>query len=191
MHNSTPIGEVAVAKRKPGTESIEGISLDRANFSILYRQYATRVYRYVIARVRDQADAEDITAQVFMDALQQIDRLQPGTNFTAWIFTLARNKIVDRHRHARRRLSLDEIPDLPAQTEPLSTNIEQQQIFSQLSGLLQGLDPDQQELLRLRFAGELTFSQIAQVLGKSEAAVKMSTYRLLRQLQEKMEQGNG
>lgn len=166
------------------------ISYSEANFTALYRQFATRIYRYIFARVRNHADAEDLTAQVFMAALKGIKKFDPEGNIAAWLFTIARNKVADSYRRRKPVLFLEELPDVASEEgDPLSQLMQKEQI-GQLSTVLGELDAEKQELLQLRFAGELTYAEMALVVGKTEAAVKMATHRLLRQLEEMMEQDN-
>ena len=161
-----------------------------ANFNTLYQQYATRIYRYIFARVNNHADAEDLTTQVFMAVLKGINKFDPEGNFAAWIFTIARNKVADRYRKNKPILSIDTLPDLVAENEDPFNQVIQNEKRHQLFALLNDLKTEQQELLQLRFAGELSYAQIARVVGKTEASVKMATNRLLHQLKNKMEQKN-
>jgi len=190
MQNRTQTRLIAINMEKPDTEINEQIKYSAANFRILYRQYATRVYRYIFARVNNHADAEDLTAQVFMAAMKGLKKFTGDGNFAAWLFTIARNKVADNYRRNKPVVSLDAEPDIVAEDgDPLS-QITHKEKFDDLSRLLKDLPPEQQEILQLRFAGELTYSQIGLVVGKTEAAIKMATHRLLRQLQIEMEQNN-
>ncbi len=190
MKNSSYSGMVTATMKSSKTAEISQDRLTQARFVLVYQEHAIRVYRYIFARVGNHPDSEDLTAQVFMDALKGWHRFSKGGNVAAWLFTIARNKIVDRHRKIKKTVYLEDIPDITADSyEPLQGIIDKE-TARQLTLLLQKLSPDQQELLHLRFAGELTYAQIAEVLGKSESAVKMAIHRLLKQLQENMEQDN-
>jgi len=158
---------------------------DPAAFAALYRSYVTPVYRYIHSRVSDNADAQDLTAQVFLEALEGLPHYHDHGNFAAWLFTIVRRRVVD---HWRRQLplSLDEVLD-PADEQDLLSQVSQDETLKQLQDLVAGLDSNEQELLRLRFAARLTFEQIATVLGRKEAAVKMALHRLLRRLEAEWE----
>ena len=125
-----------------------------------------------------------------MEALQGLDRFDGSGNFAAWLFTIARNKVVDSYRRRKRLLSIEAMPEIIAENGEPSTQVLYSETLHQLSTLLTELKPEQRELLQLRFAGELTYAQIATVVGKTEAAIKMSMHRLLRRLQDQMEQSN-
>jgi len=158
------------------------------DFSAIYQRYATPIYRYTIARVGNRADAEDITSLVFMDALKSWKRFKLNGNLPAWLFTIARNKIVDRYRREKETIPLEYISDTIVEEKGLLKGVMDTETAAKLSQILSSLQTEQQELLQLRFAGELTYSQIGEVVGKSEAAVKMAVHRLLDQLQNLMEQ---
>ena len=158
------------------------------DFSAVYQRYATPIYRYTFARVGNQADAEDITSLVFMDALKSWQRFKLKGNIPAWLFTIARNKIVDRYRRRKETIPLEYISDMIFDQKDLLKDVMDAEMAAKLSQILSSLQIEQQELLQLRFAGELTYSQIGEVIGKSEAAIKMSVHRLLDQLQNLMEQ---
>lgn len=160
--------------------AVKAARRDPAAFAPLYRRYVTRVYRYVYSRVGNTADAEDLTAQVFLAALEGLPRYREQGNFAAWLFTLAHHRVTD-HWRKRPPVSLDEIPDLPAEQD-LHEQVSQEEALVQLRFLVRRLSDEEQELLRLRFAAGLRFEQIATVLGRKEAAVKMSVRRLLQRL---------
>ena len=144
-------------------------------FSALYRRYVTPLYRYLYRRLGNVKDAEDLTSQVFADALEGLGSYRERGRFSAWLFTMARRRLIDSYRQ-RKTEPLDEIVD---DSPALQTAFEQNETHGHLTHLLGQLDEDRQELLRLRFAAGLEFSEIASVLKRSEGAVKMSLYRTL------------
>lgn len=167
-------------------------------FAALYRLYLTPVYRYLYSRLGSVHDAEDITTQVFIDALEGLsaNRYRAGGCFSAWLFTIARRRLVDFYRQyptvpldpTRTGADLCEIPS----TEPgLLAGLEKKDNLKRLAHLLAQLDEEKQELLRLRFSALLGFAEIALLEGKSEAAVKMALYRTLDWLREHWEAENG
>jgi len=159
-------------------------------FAVLYRRYVQRVYRYFYSRVNQEAEAEDLTAEVFIAAYEGLGRYRPGGNFAAWLFGIARNKARRYFRRWRPQVSLDQVTERSrrdaADWRPLE-DLEQQERLERLEELIANLKPEQLELLRLRFAADLTFAEIAEVLGSTEAAVKMSLYRLLGRLNAEWE----
>lgn len=168
---------------------IENARLDPEAFAALYRRYLTPVYRYLYSRLGSVHDAEDITTQVFIETLEGLsaNHYRAGGCFSAWLFTIARRRLVDFYRQ-RPTASLDEIQS----AEPgLLAVLEKSDDLKRLTHLLVQLDEEKQELLRLRFSAGLGFAEIARLENRSEAAVKMALYRSLAWLREHWEAENG
>lgn len=152
-------------------------------FGELYQRYVPRIYRYLISRVGNSADAEDLTTQVFMDAYRRLPEYRPRGQFAAWLFTIASRRAADYHRQQQKTTNL-ELDDLISDDpDPLQITIKQE-YFSDLEKLIRQQSPVEQELLRLHFAADLTYQQIARVTGRSYAGVKMSMSRLLRRMRK-------
>lgn len=170
---------------------IEAAQRDPASFTGLYRQYVRPVYRYLYSRTGNHGDAEDLTAQVFLEALEGLGRYRLDGPFAAWLFTIARRRMIDHRRRQRPVVALDErIPASETPVDPLGRAIRNEE-SRLLRDLLAGMGEADQELLRLRFAGGLSFGDMARILRRSEAAVKMKLYRLLRRLESQMEDYHG
>ena len=163
---------------------------DPAAFAVLYRRYVTSIYRYLYSRVGNSADAEDLTAQTFVAGLEGLPGYHERGSFAAWLFTIAHNKAADHHRQRHPHLPLDEALDSPGHGEDPMTTMMRKETLQRLSALVAGLEEDKQELLRLRFAGSLTYAQMAQVVGSSEGAVKMAVHRLLNRLEAGWEESD-
>lgn len=86
---------------------------DGQAFALIYERYADRVYRYARYRTADPRDAEDLTSDVFLRALSAIGRYAPRAPFYSWIYRIARNAVVDRHRARRGLASFDDMADRP------------------------------------------------------------------------------
>jgi RNA polymerase sigma-70 factor (ECF subfamily) len=160
---------------------------DPAAFAELYRHYVRRVYRYLYSHVGEAAEAEDLTAQVFTAAWESRHRYQERGAFAAWLFRIARNKIADHFRRRRPQVSLEgDDPPLKVDWDPLGQLVHSEHL-QQISRLVNDLQPKEIELLRLRFAADLTYAEIGAALGQSEAASKMAVRRLLDRLQSEWE----
>lgn len=164
---------------------------DLAAFGALYRRHVAPIYRYLYSRVGNAADAQDLTAQVFLEALQGLDRYRERGSFRAWLFTIAHHRAADHHRRQRPELALDEARDAAAGGEAPLARLVHEEALQRLAALVDQLDADKQEMLRLRFSGGLTYREIGQVVGRSEAAVKMAIHRLVRHLEAEWEEDNG
>jgi RNA polymerase sigma-70 factor (ECF subfamily) len=159
-------------------------------FTALYHRYLTPLYRYLYRRLNNVHDAEDITAQVFIDVLEGLvnHTYHEGGCFSAWLFTIAHHRLVDFYRQHASTALLDD----PLSTESgLLEGMERVDDMHHLAELLTQLDDDKQELLRLRFSAGLSFSEIGLLKGRSEAAIKMALYRAIEFLRDHWEVKNG
>ena len=165
---------------------VRAAQADPSRFAALYRRYVGPVHRYVFQRVRDRDEAEDITAQAFADALAALPRYRERGEFAAWLFRIVRRRCAD---HFRRRPP-QALGDRDVAFDPfggLEAEIDRGALGRELRRLVDRLDPDKQELLNLRFAAGLTYPEIAAVLDRQPAAVKMAIHRLLDQMAEELE----
>jgi RNA polymerase sigma factor (sigma-70 family) len=159
---------------------------DPAAFGKLYDRYVQPIYRYVYSRVGSSHEAEDITSQTFMAAYEALGRYQERDQFSAWLFRIARNKINDHFRRSRREVGLEAEGEKLEQEEVLGTLIRAEEL-SQIRFIVSHLSEEEQELLRLRYVADLSFVEIADLLGRREDTVKKSVYRLLARLKSQME----
>ena len=160
---------------------------DPAAFDGLYLLFADRVYRYLLARLGDVDMAEEVTSQVFIRLIEKVYmyRIAPKDNaaiFSAWLYRMAYNKMVDVLR-SHRRVNLVELEH----AERISSNHSAEQIHAQVDNeeifvKLQLLNEQQREVLVLRFIEELSISETAQTMQKSEGAVKALQHRALASL---------
>ena len=154
---------------------------DAEAFGLLYRRHLERVYRYVLYRVSNQQEAEDLTETVFLKVWEALPgyrlREQP---WTAWLFRVAENTVIDyyRTRHAHKELEEGLPADGPEPVERISLGEE----MAQVRAALGQLSPDQQRLLLLRFVDGLSHAEVAQILGKTEGNVRVMQYRALAAL---------
>jgi RNA polymerase sigma-70 factor (ECF subfamily) len=146
---------------------------DQEAFARLYEEHFDRIYRYVVLRIGDKMEAEDVTQQVFLKALQSISSFKwKGVPFAAWLFRIAHNQVVDylRKKGKRTAVPLDESlvsgDSNPQQMAERSLDIEQ------LILATGRLTEAQREVISLRFAGGLPIAQVAKIMGKSQGAVK-------------------
>jgi RNA polymerase sigma-70 factor (ECF subfamily) len=150
-----------------------------AAFTELYRRHLQRVYAYHYARTGNQADAQDLTSQTFMAALENIARYRGPNTFAAWLLTIARNKLTDHYRTHRPTADLDdEHPDTHSLEDSTISRLQ----LSQIANALSTLTPDRAEALTLRIFANLSAAEAARVMGKTEAAVKMLVHRALQDL---------
>jgi RNA polymerase sigma-70 factor (ECF subfamily) len=162
---------------------------DRSTLAHIYDAYAKPIYRYHLSRVGNTSDAEDLTAQTFLAVIEYLPRYQHRDKFTAWIFQIARNKVMDHFRKHHNYGEINESVADPAQSDVLEAVVRDES-HARLRSLLQFLDEEERELIRLRYTAELSFVEIAQLLGRKEDAVRKSVRRILDRLSIQMEAQN-
>ena len=168
---------------------ISQAKVDAESFGKLYDRYASSVFRYILSRTGNTQDAQDITAQTFLKALETLPRYHHRGYFSAWLFAIARNKYIDHFRRIKK--SSAHVLENETNTEPdiLSTIVNQERLVT-LRSIMFSLPEEEQDLLSLRTVGELSFTEIAEIFNKSEDAIKKKYYRLLARLQSQLEDEN-
>lgn len=161
---------------------------DHAAFEALYRRYVTRVYRYCYTHTGNARDAEDLTAQTFLAALEGIGRYRARGTFSAWLFGIAWRKCKDHHR-TRHRRPQEPLSEARQRPDPAAPDLERlshrQQILDCVQRVLHLLSEDRQEVVRLRFWGGLNTAETATVMGRRKGAVKMLLSRAIADLRER------
>jgi len=160
------------------TRAVKG---DREAFGDLYERHLAAIYRYIYYRVGDVHEAEDMTEIVFLKAWEALDRYRPTqTPFAVWLYRIAHNLIVDRYRTRKGLEVLDEeCPDTSIGPEDHAEHREQAEALTE--ALVQ-LNPTQQQVLTLRFISGLSHAETAQVVGRTEGAIRIIQHRALAAL---------
>jgi RNA polymerase sigma-70 factor (ECF subfamily) len=159
----------------------------REVFADLYDEFMPKVYRYIHYKINNQHLTEDLTSTVFEKALVNFDKYSSDkAAFSTWIFSIARNTLIDyfRTNKMRRQVSLDEAIETPSREPSPQDEVEKKAEHECLRGCLSKLPEDDQELIRLKFAGEFNNRQIAKMLGLSESNVGVRLFRAVKKLRE-------
>lgn len=165
---------------------IEEAQRDPARFADFYDACFDRVYAYVARRTGDRAETEDLVSDVFHHALANLRRFEwRGAPFSAWLFRIAANKIADRRQRLGRERTLDPPPEAGEADQEAAHD--QEKVLA-LMGELPG---DQRRVLELRFLEEKSTREVAEMLGRSEGAIKQLQFRGLESLRAKMGGTNG
>lgn len=161
---------------------------DADSFARLYDACMERVYRYVYFRVNDNAVAEDITSQVFLNAWEHLDRYQSSsTPFLAWLYVIARNQVIDYYRTHKQTVALDEAVPLPAGDASVDEQVQERFELQAMRDGLQFLTDEQQQVLILKFIAGLDTHEIAREMQKGEGAIRALQMRALQTLSKFME----
>lgn len=156
---------------------------DPALFAELYEANFERVYAYIARRVPTRQDAEDLTSEVFHEALRSLPQFEwRGLPFVAWLLGIARKRLADRWRRNGNR------PEAPAGDLADATFENDVEESLALVQLIEELPADQRRVIRQRFVEQKSLREIARELGRSEGAIKQLQFRALQQLRTKMGQ---
>ena len=169
---------------------VEAAQRDPARFADLYERNFERVYAYIVKRVQDRAESEDLTADVFHHALANLKRFEwRGIPFAVWLFRIAANVIADRWHRSGREFTDDSGIIQSAQVSP--AEIEEVERRATLFRLVDTLPAEQKRVVVLRFVGQKSIKQVANEIGKTEGAVKQLQFRALSTLKARVEGANG
>ncbi len=158
---------------------------DADAFAELYHRHITRVYRYHMAHTGNIRDAEDLTSQTFIAALEGIRSFRGTGSFAAWLMGIASKKRLMFFRGGRPEVPLEAAVQYPSPGLPTDKAASQRLELESIFRALRHLSPDRSEAIILTFFGGLSNGEAGRVLNKSEAAVKMLVSRGLQDLRER------
>jgi RNA polymerase sigma-70 factor (ECF subfamily) len=163
---------------------------DEAALAELYSLYFPRVYRYILARMGNPYDAEDLTEEVFLRVLDAIERFQwREAPFSAWLFRIAHNAVISQRRKegARGRSSpLSEA--LPVDSQGPEEMVANRLALNEIMKAAETLPDAQRRVISLRFAAGLTVAETARAMGKGEGNVKVIQHKAIAKLREMLAQ---
>jgi RNA polymerase sigma-70 factor (ECF subfamily) len=153
----------------------------------LYDSHAGRVYGYLYKRVEQPADAEDITADVFVQAMQALPSFElTGAPFGAWLIRIAHNLAVNHQKKQSRRQEVALLNgDAPLAADPAELAL-QQITFEEVSAAMEQLTELQRQVIEFRFLRQLTIAETADRMGRAKGAVKFLQHSALRALRRSL-----
>lgn len=163
---------------------------DPEAFGELYRRNVDRIYTYVFYRVGSAADAEDLTARTFYQALGGIHRyVDQGVPFLAWLYRIAHNLVANHHRNRARwkETSLDQVEIRGQVTERPDSAVEAGERQRALAMAIRRQPEERQRLLILKFTDRLSNEEIGRMMGRTESSIKSLYFRTLRALKADLE----
>ena len=173
----TDIEEGTVERAKAG---------DQQALAAVYDWYLPRVYRYVLSRLGNVTEAEDLTEDIFLKMLGAIaDYRRTNVPFSAWLFRIARNHVVSYYRRNGLRKNHGTLDETMADSrqDPASI-VEAQLTMGEVAEAVQKLPDAQRDVISLRFAVGLSIAETAHVLGKRQGNVKMLQHKAVARLQK-------
>ena len=158
-------------------------------FAQLYDAYVERVYRYIYFRTSEDAATEDLVSQVFLKAWENLGRYKVGGSpFIAWLYTIARNLVIDYYRAKKDILPLEKAAALPSDRQSPDEEAQTHFDLEAMRDAIQFLTGDQQQVLILKFIAGLPNENIAKIMNKQEGTIRGLQMRALQTLSKYMQE---
>jgi RNA polymerase sigma-70 factor, ECF subfamily len=177
----------------PASRPQARVTAEPAEFTELYHQYFPKVFAYVYGRVQDKEVSLDIVSDVFEKAFIKMQSLRSPESFGSWLFTIARNEVSSHWRKTKPAAKAAQEAawenELHAHPRGPEETVLHKERLASLSELVRQLPRREQEIIALKFDAELTNREIANVLSTSEVNVRVTVFRALRKLRERLQNG--
>lgn len=165
---------------------------DSDAFGRLYDHYIKPIYRFVALKVGTREIAEDLTHEVFMSAWQKLpDFREQGFPFGSWLYTIARNKVIDHYRTKKGTVSIDDEVIIESDLFQVGTRAEDEfdlkLSLAKIKSAFSCLTAEQREVITMRFVNDLTPQEIAQILNKREGTIRIIQHRAINKLKDIIE----
>ncbi len=152
----------------------------------VYSRYIKPVNAYILRRVRNHHDAEDLTAQVFVQALDHLDPAKDTDEVASWLFTSARNATANHQRRRRYVVSVEEVPEPAEEWEDPGEVVLDEEMLGRVLEAISHLPEERRKALILRFVEQLPHAEIAEVLGRTETSARVLLHRTIAHLRREV-----
>jgi len=159
---------------------------DLEKFSWLYDKYIKKIYDFIYFKTTHKETAKDLTSQTFFKALEKIKTFNSdkGT-FSAWLYQIARNTVIDHYRTRKKTVDIDDVWDM-AEDQDIERDIDVQEKLKSVEKHLAKLKSEQREIIIMRIWQDMSYAEIAEALDKSEGSCKMAFSRAINTLRREM-----
>lgn len=153
-------------------------------FGQLYDHYIAPIYRFVLVKVTNRHEAEDLTHDVFLSAWQNLKNYKhKGFPFSSWLYQIARNKVIDHYRTKKNHTNFENVDEELLKVADVSeVNLNTTLELEQVKAAITNLSPEQQDVIIMKFVEDLSNEEIAEALGKTEGAVRLLQHRAVNNL---------
>jgi len=160
---------------------------DKNAFGELYEIYIKKIYDFIYYKTHHHQTAEDLTSLVFVKALEKINnfKIDETSSFQAWLYQIARNTVIDYYRTDKKQINIEDVWDL-AQDEDFEFDLDTKMQLEEIKKHLANLKSKQRDIVIMRVWQEMSYKEIAAIMGESEANCKMIFSRALVKLKEEM-----
>lgn len=155
---------------------------DSAAFGHLYDHYIRSIYNFIYYKTHHKETAEDLTSQTFFKALKNIQSVDPNKSFKSWLYKIAQNTVIDHYRSHREHQDIDDEWDIADEDVDIVADLDTSRQVERLKKYLHKLSSSERDIIMMRVWQELSYKEIAEILGKSEGSCKMAYSRSLEKL---------
>lgn len=157
---------------------------EREAFGMLFEMYSKPIFRFVFYKVGKKEIAEDITSQTFEKALKGLEGFDQASTFKTWLFTIARNTVIDHYRTSSRKtnVSLSDLDDMLPSEEDISEAAQMQEEAKNLLFSLSKLKPEWRRIIEYKYLFELDNDEICYMTGRSKGNVRVILSRAIKKL---------
>jgi len=152
-------------------------------FGKIYEKYVKKIYNFTYYKTSSREVAEDLTSQAFFKALSRIDQFDTSGSFSAWIYTIARNGIIDYYRSNHPQSNIEDAFDLVDGTN-IERDIDAKEDLKKVKEYIKSLNSTQREILMLRIWEGMSYKEIADITGKSETNCRIIFSRAISKVRE-------
>lgn len=154
-----------------------------SGFGELYDFYLPKVYSFIYVKTMHREVAEDISSQVFLKLIENLESFKADTNFSAWVYAIARNTVTDYYRSRESSAEVEDFWDLPDK-DNLVSDLDNKQFLKKIWEFVGGLDEKKREVFLLRVWGGFSFEEISEITGRSKGSLKMDILRTLAKIRK-------
>ncbi len=159
-------------------------------FGEIYDLYFEKVYRFIFYRVNHRETAEDLVAETFIRAFKKLAEMENAGAFNGWIYQIARNLVIDHYRSRKETVDLSLLENVLEYEDNIVDHADLEIAQKTFLQLVKKLSPDQQIVIKLKFFDDLGNEEIAQILNKSEGAIRVIQHRALAELKNLLDQND-
>ncbi len=166
---------------------VEEAKRDPANFAVLYDKFFDQIYRYVFRRVSDKEAVNDLVSQTFYDALAHIKSFEwRGFSFSAWLYKIAHNNVLKWYRSNGRfqTVEIEEGRNIPDEKVDPVKDARNGELRDEVAEVLVQLEPEEREIIRLKFFEEASNIEIAEIMGLSANHIGVKVFRALKKVKQ-------
>lgn len=148
----------------------------------IFDHFSGPIYAFFMARIRNKETAQDLTQEVFLKVVKSIDQFdRKSGDFTAWIWQIARNSAIDYFRH-KKPSYLADLPDEGANIIEDRVRTDESAKVREIMDIVESFSEEEQELFQQHFVADVSYTELARITGKTEAALRVSIHRLRKKL---------